>query len=433
MRVSPAAGAHDLFPIPYPLSPIPYPLPSAIFSMRPADRASSCSASAEHDQDGVIARDGSDHLRPARGVQGDRQRLRSADHSAEHEQVADAVGAGEECGEEAGQRGCRFRCSRRAPCKWNRPARPALLTIPRSRMSRERVACATWMPRSASKVRKRSCEGIRCERTSSRMAAWRAGFTELSGEKGSRKATLPGTSRGNRTGCNATCALPRAPLLFGDWNAFPAATARARQSVGMMTAHCSLCSGACFPPEVLDEVEPGLREMGELSGGELYRMQLADRLNEPVLTQWGQWGERIDRIELTPLWQRGGKNRSGARGRRDRIRAGTRAASPRIHQFALAYLFTPSTDIFSCPLAMTDGAARVLLDSGNEELIGRAVPHLLHRDAAEFWTSGQWMTETIGGSDVGADGNGGRGRTRMGSGDCTAASGSPPPRPRRWR
>jgi acyl-CoA dehydrogenase len=34
----------------------------------------------------------------------------------------------------------------------------------------------------------------------------------------------------------------------------------------------------------------------------------------------------------------------------------------RVHQFALAYLFTPSTDIYSCPLAMTDRTARALLD-----------------------------------------------------------------------
>jgi acyl-CoA dehydrogenase len=75
-------------------------------------------------------------------------------------------------------------------------------------------------------------------------------------------------------------------------------------------------------------------------------------------------------------------------------------ALSRPHQFALAYLFTPSTDIYSCPLAMTDGAARALLASGNQALIERAVPHLTSRDPARFWTSGQWMTETPGGSDV---------------------------------
>ena len=44
--------------------------------------------------------------------------------------------------------------------------------------------------------------------------------------------------------------------------------------------------------------------MGELAGGELYRQQLADRENEPRLTQWDAWGNRIDRIEVTPLWRK---------------------------------------------------------------------------------------------------------------------------------
>jgi acyl-CoA dehydrogenase len=154
-----------------------------------------------------------------------------------------------------------------------------------------------------------------------------------------------------------------------------------------------------LPPETLREVQPSLREMGRLSA-ELYPAQLADRINEPRLTQWSAWGERIDHIEPTPLWREA-----------ERIAAehGVVAAAyerahgrfSRVHQFALAYLFTPSTDIYSCPLAMTDGAARTLLASGNRELIERAVPHLTARDPAEFWTSGQWMTETTGGSDVG--------------------------------
>lgn len=154
------------------------------------------------------------------------------------------------------------------------------------------------------------------------------------------------------------------------------------------------------PVDVLREIEPTLVEMGRLAGGDLYQMQLADRLNEPRLTQWDAWGNRIDRIELTPLW-----------GVAERIAAeqGIVATAyeqkhgrfSRVHQCTLAYLFTPSTDIYSCPLAMTDGAARTLLGSGNRALIDRAVPHLTTRDPNEFWTSGQWMTELTGGSDVG--------------------------------
>ena len=62
------------------------------------------------------------------------------------------------------------------------------------------------------------------------------------------------------------------------------------------------------------------------------------------------------------------------------------ARDSRVHQFALAYLFTPSTDLYSCPLAMTDGAACALLASGNQALIERAVPRLTSRDPS---TSGR--------------------------------------------
>ena len=155
--------------------------------------------------------------------------------------------------------------------------------------------------------------------------------------------------------------------------------------------------GGAIPPAVTE----AMRELGDLAGGELYRMQLADRLNEPRLVQWDAWGNRIDEIELSPLWRRA-----------ERLAAefGLVAAGyepehgplARTVQFALVHLFHPSTDVYSCPLAMTDGAARTLLESGNRALTERAVPHLTSRDPGAFWTSGQWMTESTGGSDVGA-------------------------------
>lgn len=154
-----------------------------------------------------------------------------------------------------------------------------------------------------------------------------------------------------------------------------------------------------LPPDVLRDVEPSLREMGRVSA-ELYPAQLADRLNEPRLTQWSAWGERVDAIEPTPLW-REAERIAAEHGVVATAYERAHGRHSRVHQFALAYLFTPSTDIYSCPLAMTDGAARTLLASGNRELAERAVPRLTSRDPARFWTSGQWMTETTGGSDVG--------------------------------
>lgn len=154
------------------------------------------------------------------------------------------------------------------------------------------------------------------------------------------------------------------------------------------------------PPDVLKEVEPGFAEMGRLAGGELYDLQLSDRLNEPQLLQWDAWGNRVDRIDVTPLWQvvapiaaRTGLIGIPYEGRHGRF--------ARIQQFALVYLFHPSSDLYTCPLAMTDGAARTLTVSGNAGLIERAVPRLTSRDPSRAWTSGQWMTEITGGSDVG--------------------------------
>ena len=154
------------------------------------------------------------------------------------------------------------------------------------------------------------------------------------------------------------------------------------------------------PANVLQPLEAELDELGALAGGDLYRMQLADRLNEPTLTQWDAWGNRVDTLEVTPLWREA---------ERLTVKHGIVATAyeqalgrhARIAQFAKVYLFHPSTDVYSCPLAMTDGAARTLLESGNARLISHAVPHLTSRDPSGFWTSGQWMTETTGGSDVG--------------------------------
>lgn len=155
-----------------------------------------------------------------------------------------------------------------------------------------------------------------------------------------------------------------------------------------------------LPSPLLSQAHESLHELGALSGGRLYQMQLADRLNEPRLTQWDPWGHRVDRIEVTPLWQE-----SARLAARFGIVGGAYESAPGEHartlQFAHAYLFHPSTDVYGCPLAMTDGAARTLIDLGNQPLIDRAVPRLTSRDPDAMWTSGQWMTERTGGSDVG--------------------------------
>jgi len=85
----------------------------------------------------------------------------------------------------------------------------------------------------------------------------------------------------------------------------------------------------------------------------LYALQLSDRLNEPRLTHWDAWGTRVDRIELTRCGAARKRCRLSWGSRRSPTSSGTDGIRARI-QFALVYLFHPSTDVYTCPLAMTD-------------------------------------------------------------------------------
>ena len=107
---------------------------------------------------------------------------------------------------------------------------------------------------------------------------------------------------------------------------------------------------AHIPSAQLTEYELGLSHMGKLAAGELYHLQLADLPNLPRLSSWDAWGRRIDHIELTAMWQRA----APLAAEHGLIAHGydrTQGASARLHQFAMAYLFIPSTDFFGCPLA----------------------------------------------------------------------------------
>jgi acyl-CoA dehydrogenase len=155
-----------------------------------------------------------------------------------------------------------------------------------------------------------------------------------------------------------------------------------------------------LPLDMLREIEQELTEFGERVASEFHPAQLQEHGFEPELIPFDAFGNRIDRVTLSPFWQKAG----AIAARAGLIAAGydTRYKQhARLHQFALAYLFHPSSELYSCPLAMTDGAAYCLRASGNRTLIERALPRLTSRDPAEFWISGQWMTETSGGSDVG--------------------------------
>ena len=112
-------------------------------------------------------------------------------------------------------------------------------------------------------------------------------------------------------------------------------------------------------------------------------------------------GRRVDEIHTSDGWQALGHvaAQEGLIAIAYERRSG---ALSRIHQAAKLYLFNPVSAIYTCPLAMSDGAARLIEVHGDTHLKEKVLPLLTSRDPTTVWTSGQWMTERAGGSDVSA-------------------------------
>jgi alkylation response protein AidB-like acyl-CoA dehydrogenase len=146
--------------------------------------------------------------------------------------------------------------------------------------------------------------------------------------------------------------------------------------------------------------------------------------NQPTLHPLDSFGapNRTDILHTSDAWRRlqdiGIEEGMVAIGYESSPGVSTRAEyknNCRVHQFTKYHLWTASAALVTCPSAMTDGAAVLLgrhLDvepgvrgaRGSEaqaqEVFREARRRLISRDPREAWTSGQWMTERKGGSDV---------------------------------
>lgn len=154
-----------------------------------------------------------------------------------------------------------------------------------------------------------------------------------------------------------------------------------------------------LPPEIYHEISKPLNELGALTAGEMLAWADDAEKNAPKLVSYDSWSRRIDEIQLAPGWKK--IEEVGARfGIVAAAYERTYQQHSRLYQMALLYLYHPSSAFVSCPLAMTDGAARAIELYGDNELKTTAFKKLTSRDPKIFWTSGQWMTEKTGGSDV---------------------------------
>ncbi|KAI9653405.1 MAG: hypothetical protein M1821_007070 [Bathelium mastoideum] len=129
--------------------------------------------------------------------------------------------------------------------------------------------------------------------------------------------------------------------------------------------------------------------------------------NTPYLRTWDVFGRRRDELVTSEGWRN-----LQALGIREGIVAIAYEQQwnsyARVYQMLKYHLWSASSAYVICPSAMTDGAARLLArniarnggDVKDREVLKRAYEHLVSRDPEFAWTSGQWMTERSGGSDV---------------------------------
>ncbi len=149
-----------------------------------------------------------------------------------------------------------------------------------------------------------------------------------------------------------------------------------------------------LPPSMRTAIHDDLDALG-MHAAQAWGEARSCMRREPSLTQYDAWGGRIDSIESTPVWQRGAEMAA----RYGLVAAGhesMHAEFARCDQFARVYLHHVASEFYTCPLAMTDGAATALKASGNKQLIERALPRLTSRDPANTLAVGSMDDRTDG-------------------------------------
>ncbi|KAK7483393.1 hypothetical protein BaRGS_00025333 [Batillaria attramentaria] len=196
------------------------------------------------------------------------------------------------------------------------------------------------------------------------------------------------------------------------------------------------------PEQYLAEIEADLERFGQRVATDIYDLHLRCERESPTVEQTDAWGQRVDRLITSTAW-RDMHDIAAQEGLIALAYERNHGESSRLYQITKLYLYAPSSGLYSCPLAMADGAAKIIefmallhgvnvaaqvmallhgvnvasrctvhgspawsergvttIQLSSPWLIERAFSHLTSRDPAVFWTSGQWMTEKRGGSDV---------------------------------
>jgi hypothetical protein len=109
----------------------------------------------------------------------------------------------------------------------------------------------------------------------------------------------------------------------------------------------------------LPEIEADLRRFGSRVATDLYKLHLEAERNPPRLENFDAWGNRVDKLLTCQEWKEL-KKVSATEGLISIPYERKFSIYSRLYQTLKLYLFSPSSGLYSCPLAMTDGAARTI-------------------------------------------------------------------------
>ena len=163
-----------------------------------------------------------------------------------------------------------------------------------------------------------------------------------------------------------------------------------------------------LPPRVVQAIAPELSAFGDkvLSKEILHWVADAEK-NPPYLRTWDTWGKRRDELVTSEGW-RNLQDLGIAEGMVSIGYQNKNSQYSRVHHFLKYHLWCGSSAWVNCPSLMTDGVAALFrkhlsgssLSTQQRRAFQSSYERLTSRDPKLAWTTGQWMTERQGGSDV---------------------------------
>jgi alkylation response protein AidB-like acyl-CoA dehydrogenase len=159
---------------------------------------------------------------------------------------------------------------------------------------------------------------------------------------------------------------------------------------------------------IRQQVTPSLQAFGDKVLSKPILTLVADaEKNLPYLKTWSTWGKRQDELVTSEGWRKlsalGIEEGMVAIGYDNEF-----AQFSRPWQFCKYLVWTGSSCWVTCPSLMTDGVATLLrkhlcdanLENDTRNAMQSAYDRLVSTEPEFAWTTGQWMTERQGGSDV---------------------------------